>query len=232
MDIAQNLRRVLEQRGLSANAASKKAGLPRDAISDILNGRSEFPRANTLMAIARALDVDPAVILVGSNTDNSSVGSAIGANEVLLPVRFEVAAGMWKEVEDYHDQLEAETKYVPQIAAYIGVPQWLERVIGDSMDRLVPPNSLVHVVDTIALEYEPRQDDVVVVQRSRSQGALVERSLKQVALNDGIIELWPRSHSGRWTKPIPLSADDGSDDEVVQVVGIVIRAYMDFDKRE
>lgn len=225
MTVADNIRRLLEESGLSANAASLRAGLPRDAISDILKGKSAHPRADTIAKIARAFDVDPGTLLTGRR---QAAAPRLGAEEVELPIRYDVAAGLWKEFEDFHDQLEPQTYPVPQAAPFNAFPQWLERVVGDSMDRLVPPGSLVHVVDAIAMEYEPREDDLVVVQRTRAQGSLVERSLKQVCTTADGLQLWPRSHNARWSKPLDLSSGADNDDEVVQVVGLVIRAYMQF----
>jgi transcriptional regulator with XRE-family HTH domain len=230
MTVADNIRRLLDESGMSASAASKKAGLPRDAISDILKGKSAHPRADTIAKIARAFEVDPGAILTGQVRRPAE--SRLGAEQIELPIRFDVAAGLWKEVEDFHNQLEPMTSSVPQAPAFNQFPQWLERVVGDSMDRLVPPGSLIHVVDAIAMEYQPREDDLVVVERTRAQGSLIERSLKQVTTTAEGLELWPRSHNKRWDKPLTLSAGDGLDDEVVQVVGLVIRAYMSFVGRE
>lgn len=222
MPIATTIKRLLEEQGLTANALSISAGLPRDAISDILKGKSKNPRADTIAKIARALGVDPAVLILGNAIP--SLPASMG-HEIMLPVRFAVAAGLWREVEDWQ-QVEPEMQPVPSSPGYDGLPQWLERVEGDSMDRIVPPGSYIHVVDAIALEYEPKTGDLVVVERTRDQGALRERSLKQIEVTKGVVRLWPRSHNARWSQPLEFSDGGDHDDEVVQTVGVVIRAFM------
>lgn len=177
---------------------------------------------------ARAYRTGPAWILFGRGSPDDA-GPATSATEIRLPIRYEVAASGFLE-RDELPQRPYGFHTVPSVAPYSGAPQWLERVVSDSMDLLLPVGSLVHVVDTIALEYEPRHGDVVIVERSRAQGALVERTIKQVALTPTGPELWPRSHNPRHQQAIALhDGDDRSDDVTVQIVGKVIRSYMFFE---
>lgn len=48
---------------MTANAASVASGLPRDAISDILKGKSKHPRADTVAKLARGLHCTPDYLL-------------------------------------------------------------------------------------------------------------------------------------------------------------------------
>lgn len=224
--IAYNIERRMAQLGMTANAASVAAGLPRDAIRDILSGKSQNPRADTIMKIARALRVDPTYLLLGSKEGKTKDTPRV--EEVILPVRYTVAAGAWKEEPDYADESPAFHS-VPPAKGLEHYPQWLESVEGDSMDKVIPAGSLVHVVDAIAMHYQPADGDVVVVERTRAQGALRERSLKQLKLErDGQLWLVPRSHNARWKDALTLAPAETSDDVTVQVVGLVIRALIDF----
>ena len=63
--IAQNIRSLLEEKGLKATPLSIEAGLSRMAISNILNGQSLSPKFSTLEAIAKAAGVDVRRITVG-----------------------------------------------------------------------------------------------------------------------------------------------------------------------
>lgn len=232
MSIATQIAKRLTALELTPNEASVKAGLPRGFVGDILSGKSKHPRADSIMKLAVALECDPGYLLTSDETwaPVKRKGEApTTGREILLPVRFEVAAGAWREHEDYDTASEPETLPATLIEPFEQFPQWLERVNGDSMDRLIPAGSLVHVVDAIALHYVPADGDIVVVERTRAQGALIERSLKQLAVpKRGPLELWPRSHNARWDKPLVLSGDEPDDDTVVQIVGLVIRAYMHF----
>lgn len=233
MTIAKQIENRLLALGLSANEASVKAGLPRGFVGDILSGKSKHPRADSIMRLATALECDPGYLLTSDETwapvKRKGAAPVVGP-EIMMPVRFEVAAGAWKEHEDYDTSGEVEMMPATLVEPFQAFPQWLERVRGDSMDRIIPADSLVHVVDAIAMHYVPADGDIVVVERTRAQGALVERSLKQLAvLKKGGLELWPRSHNPRWDKPLVLAEHhDNDDDTVVQIVGLVIRSYQHF----
>ena len=225
MAISDRITDRLQALGLTPNAASVKAGLPRDAVRDILQGKSRHPRADTLLKLARALECDLSYLL-----DQEELSSDLHApkREIELAIRHEVAAGTWLAKDDQQSE---------HLGVGIGLPskrfekarQWLERVRGDSMNRLIPDGALAHVIDVRDFKFRARHDDLVVVERTRAQGAFVERTIKQVALTPDGLQLWPRSFSERWNEPITLAGDlKAGEDATVAIVGLVIRAYMPF----
>ncbi len=149
--------------------------------------------------------------------------------ELRLPIRHEVAASGFVARDDLPQTPFGFRRLAP-IPPYEFEEQWLERVISDSMDRLIPVDAEIHVVSAEGLRYAPRHNDIVVVERTRGQGALVERTVKQIAITpDGKIELWPRSHNPRWSAPIQITKPDDDPEHVtVQIVGLVLRAYINF----
>lgn len=114
---------------------------------------------------------------------------------------------------------------VPIAPRYRDFQQWLEEVIGDSMDKLILPGRLVHVVDAIDLGYSPADGDIVVVERRRA--GLRERTLKQVEVTGRRVLLWPRSNNPKWQEPIDVSLvlREPSDDIEVQIVGLVVSDF-------
>jgi transcriptional regulator with XRE-family HTH domain len=54
-----NLRSLMEARELNPRSLSLKAGLNATAVRDMLEGRTQFPRYDTVQALAEALDVAP-----------------------------------------------------------------------------------------------------------------------------------------------------------------------------
>lgn len=62
-DIGANLQRLRGMRGLTQEAAAEAAGLSRAAYRNLETGLSE-PRASTLVALAKALEVSPADLLL------------------------------------------------------------------------------------------------------------------------------------------------------------------------
>lgn len=226
MDIADRIRFRLNELSLSPNAASLKAGLPRDAIRDILAGKSKNPRSDTVQKIATALEVDTAYLL---DQDQAAGGDRpLPSGQQKLPIRYEVAAGAWLAQDDQRDEPYGYYEAM-RIPPYEQFPQWLERVLGDSVNQLIPTGALAHIVDAIAIDYEPHHGDMVVVVRSRAQGAFLERSIKQVSLTPAGIELWPRSFNPKWDKPLSMleGVGEGEDTEVA-IVGLVLTAYIPF----
>ena len=54
---AQNLRALMEKRGVSQNELARSAGLTQSAINKILTGKTKQPGIDTTEAIARVLNV-------------------------------------------------------------------------------------------------------------------------------------------------------------------------------
>ncbi|PWE32085.1 adenosylcobalamin-dependent ribonucleoside-diphosphate reductase [Maritimibacter sp. 55A14] len=62
-DLATRLSALMKKKRLKAAALSKKAGLKPRAITDILERRTKTPGADTILALAKALDVEIAALL-------------------------------------------------------------------------------------------------------------------------------------------------------------------------
>lgn len=204
---------------LSANEASERAGLCRDAIRNIRRAKDPNPNSSTLVALASALETTVEWLTGGEAPERDA--SETFVRRQYLPVRYRVGAGIWQEVFDAQHFDEV----APMVASpiYAGHGQWLERVTGDSMNKEYPDGTLVHVVDAGSIGYAPRHGDHVVVQRSSNGGALVERSIKEVEIKPGgKTELWPRSTNPMWNTPIRLG---GPNVDSVEVVGLVIGLY-------
>lgn len=101
--------------------------------------------------------------------------------------------------------------------------------MGDSMDLLIRPGSLVHVIDIEDAGYVPVDGDIVVVVRTRA--GFLERTLKQLVIeraDDGrmIRSLVPRSNNPRYTAPVMREGDDPDPGtEQVEIVGLVVQDF-------
>lgn len=228
---ADRVQRRLDDLGLNPFSAARQAGLEAGYIRDILRDKIKEPGAAKLTALATVLRCSPDYLmgLVENPGNRPGYYNSKDLTVVVdMPIRHEVAAGNWLATDELHDQPlgSAPTALVPQ---YAGFSQWLDRVRGDSMDRILPDGALVHVVDAIEIRYEPKHDDLVIVTRTRAQGAFIERSVKQVAVTPQGVQLWPRSHNARWNLPLNVGAGgEGADDMEVVISGKVIRAYLSF----
>jgi hypothetical protein len=226
---AEKIRLWLEQAmatsGLSANELAQKSKVNRATIFRALKPGYEFVTSSrTVAKLAEAMGVP------GPEGSAELYNPAPGPTNVVLPIIHEVGAGVWRSVDDYVDPNPEVYPVAEYLPAYAKWPQWIEAVRGDSYNKKVPDGSLVHVVDAIAMGYEPRHGDTVVVVRRRHQGAMIERTLKEVEQTPTGFELWPRSFNPKWNEPLNYTADtkEGEDIEV-EIAGKVVRAYIRFD---
>lgn len=227
MTTAQTIRTwmldTLKSTNMSVDEWARRSGVARSTIFRALREDYEFVTSSrTLSKLASSAGVQA--------PDPGGVEPLFPPELVDMPIVHEVAAGAWREVDDLRDEPFGSLA-VPRLPQWASYPQWLERVVGDSYDLKIPDGSLVHVIDAIDLNYEPRNGDTVIVVRRRAQGALIERSLKEVVIEQGrFVQLWPRSHNSRWNKPLDLTDGAKADEDIeVQIVGKVIRSYQTFD---
>lgn len=207
---------ILNLKGWSAAELAKRAQVAPSTVQRALKADYEFVTSSrTLQKLAQAAGVEPMKL----------EGTTPASEQAFLPIRYRVQAGHWLKHDDAVQDF-GETYPVSPNPRFAGHPQWLEEVVGDSADRVIPDGSFIHVVDAISIGYEPRNGNWVVVQRTRHGGMTYERSVKQVAIKGRRVELWPRSNNPKWDEPLNLmgSAVDGEEIEVA-VVGLVIGFY-------
>jgi transcriptional regulator with XRE-family HTH domain len=232
------LRTLIERSGKSARALSLEIGDNAYLLRDILSAKSGNPRMDTLQKVAEVLGVPLAALQMGGQEDDDTLtarGVTLPAKRLqvpplFLPVRYRVQAGTWVEVDSQAQTWDEPPSHpVAPDPRYLGFQQWLERVVGDSIDKQIPEGQLAHVVDAIDLGYAPRTGDFVVVERRRNGGSLRERTIKQVVVERGVVELWPRSTNPKWREPLRLTDGAEADDGIeVEIVGLVIGSYNPF----
>lgn len=206
---------VMADKGLTPTSWAKSAEVARTTIArPIKEGYPFVTSSRTLAKLARAAGVE------APEVRNPTEAKII---PLYLPVRYRVQAGAWIEVDYAEQDYPSPPRAVAPDPFYGDYPQWLELVVGDSIDREIQPGGFAHVVDAIEMGYAPQQGDFVVVERRRDQGRLRERSIKQVEITPDGVELWPRSHNPVWNAPLQMSfAEEGVE---VEIVGLVIGAY-------
>lgn len=82
----RNLRLLMDKHGYNPRSLSLKAGLNATAVRDMLDGRSRFPRYDTIQAMAEALDTTPALLMgdAAAAQEVSAKGQDFGHNLELL----------------------------------------------------------------------------------------------------------------------------------------------------
>lgn len=224
-DLWSRIDERLETLGKSAHRASLEAGKSRDWIR-ILKMQKSTPRGDNLAALAAVLQTTPQWLLTGSDgpePDPASTLERIPGTFRRLVVSHEVQAGAFRQVFDVDEPLGEEL--VALHPAFPTERQWLARVRGDSMNLRAPEGALAHVVDAIDIRYVPQDGHMVEVERRTAGGQMIERTLKEVRWNAGVIELWPRSSNPKWSEPVVLT-DAPADDVEVVIVGLVVQIVM------
>lgn len=223
------LRQVIAQTGKSATELARVAGVNQTTFTRPLNN-AEHKYAVKFQALQDLANQTGVPLPQSLAVARSKAGAPVLKQ---LAVRFEVGAGGFLE----RDELPQEpygAHTVVSVAPYADAEQWLERVVSDSMDRVIPIGSLIHVVNAIGINYRPRHGDIVVVERTRSQGALVERTVKRLHLTHDGLELWPESHNPRWSGPVVIGDGRGEQEGIegveasATIVALVLRSYQFF----
>ncbi|MBD3571679.1 XRE family transcriptional regulator [Brevundimonas diminuta] len=201
--LADRVRERMDALGLNPFATAKRAGLKTGYVHDLLRGKVVNPGADKLRALAIALEASSAYLLDGEpdppvyvvdhdgnvvqpemkrTTTSSGVS---GMSEVVqLPIRYELAAHVWRSARDVADRPLGYDVAIkpPELGAR---ETWFEYVRDDSMRAIIPPGSIVHVAEVLDGDEEALQEgDIVVVIKRLFVGEpemhLVERSLRRI----------------------------------------------------
>jgi phage repressor protein C with HTH and peptisase S24 domain len=221
MEAAESIRQWLlatsAAKGVSLAEWAKRAGIAASTVQRAAKPGYQFVTSSrTLAKLAEALDVPPPPVTVTTvNLDRPQLS--------YLPVRYEVGAGVWRNVDDGFQDL-GEQGAVASDPSYAGFDQWMERVVGDSMDQEYQPGTLLHVVDAIAIGYAPRTGDHVIIERTED-GARSERSVKEVLVTPEGVQLICRSNNPRWSAPIDYAEGRDQEHFTVAIVAYVLGSY-------
>ena len=82
----RNLRLLMDKHGYNPRSLSLKAGLNATAVRDMLDGRSRFPRYDTLLSMAEVLETTPALLMGDADIaqEVSTKGQGFGQDLELL----------------------------------------------------------------------------------------------------------------------------------------------------
>ena len=155
-----------------------------------------------------------AATLMGEPDYSPGVGQAL--------VIGRVQAGQWQKAVTFVDEADATIVpcLLPKHIASKGTraPVFGLSVVGDSMDQVFPPGSVLICLPLYEMAGKIKDGDYVVVHRIKPDG-LYEATCKQYRLVEGEMWLAPRSSN---PTHIPIrgdtAADDGSQIEVTAIV--------------
>jgi transcriptional regulator with XRE-family HTH domain len=170
-----------------------------------------FPKAEIMHQLPDLLDVSYEY-LTGSRPKRQQ-------QEVVQGLRLggEVAGGVWLEINESQESQVVRVPVAPH-PAYPSDAQLALRVKGHSVNRVAKEGAIIVVVDILAAGLDPREGDLVWVERRR--GSLLEATVKELRKGKDGPELWPVSDDPAHQEKIAVAPPKGEAE--VTIRGIVI----------
>jgi len=244
--LAGRIERRLNALNTNPTAASVAATGKQDAIRKIFDKAKRHepfsPRMSTLQGLARALKTSVAYLTDGEGPEhldgeNHLSGTPIPHDGRKLQYAGRVQAGAFVATDDYFNQdFEDVPDHVKPDPAYLKVRQYAWRSYGDSMNEAGILDGM-WIVGADAGDYfdqygDIKSEDLVIVERTRHQGAERELTVKEIHYFRDRYELRPIS-SNPEHQPIVVmhNHDVDADGTEVRIVGVVLTAYANLRKR-
>lgn len=157
---------------------------------------------------------------LGDNTTSLPTGAIPIKGFASLPVLGSVQAGAFLVVDENQtpigDLLHID---VPLMDGFDADKHYLLKVIGDSMNKRIPDGYYAICVEINGKS--PKIGDIVVVERLKDGGQLVETTIKRLSEQNGRRALVPESYDPKFTTIYPDKETNGTE---VRVVAVVVKA--------
>ena len=211
-------------------ALAEHLGIAPARITELSHGKRSL-QSHEILPFAQFMQMDPTHVLQLLENPNQEL--ALDDNSPLvrttaeftqIPIRGEVAAGLWREIDDlsqdcWSENSQHHVEYTSTIAlpGYPPEHQFGLYVRGESLNKIAPNGSVLHCLEYINGDsWHVKDGELVVVQRTKYQGAMIETTAKRVRRNGDIFELWPESNSPEFQEPliVPEFLDPESTEEI------------------
>lgn len=186
MNTQTKLKRIMEAKGLTANALAEMSEVPQPTISRILNGNHGDPRTNTLAKLASALGCTVAE-LRGDEIEGQLTAivnnHTIPGNEVTtarpvrqVPLITWAVAAKWPSSTRGVDKKKDETV----TTSYQGSTQlYALRVQGDSMEPKFPDGCTIFIEP----DETPKHGSFVIVKKADLKECILRQFVSEGAIN-------------------------------------------------
>lgn len=210
----------LSRRGLSLQATNgKNADLVRDLIS---RGQDKKVSYEAVIGLASAMGKEPSEYLIGITTH---------PEKDFIPVIGQVQAGTWREQSEWPER----DKYLIEVdkSPIEGAERFALEMVGHSMDRTIPPGSVLECIRVFQSNGpKPIDGDIVIVERR--QNDLIETTCKRLEIKpNGTYILHAESYRPEFSKPVFIGCPDfdNYEDQDTRIVAIVNKAIQQFFRR-
>lgn len=244
--LAGRIERRLQALNTNPTAASMAATGKQDAIRKIFDKARRHepfsPRVSTLQGLARALKTSVAYLTDGEGPEQVDGETQLSPHPVphnggRLKYAGRVQAGAFVATDDYFNQdFEEVPDHVKPDPSYPNLRQYAWRSYGDSMNEAGILDGM-WIVGADAGDYydlygDIKSEDLVIVERTKHQGAERELTVKEIHYFRDRYELRPVS-SNPQHQPIVVkhNHDVDADGLEVKIIGVVLTAYANLRKR-
>jgi transcriptional regulator with XRE-family HTH domain len=204
------IKELREGKGWTQEQLAEFCGTSGATIQRLERGRRKLTD-KWIPLLSNALGVQPGELFV----------EIIEAVKIGLPVKGEAQAGVWREADIIHEPIRATLNIGPD-ARYEGKDQFAVLVQGNSMNKKFTHGQYIVCVRWDELGREPRNGDIVVVERR--DGGRIETTVKRVSLaRNRPIMLAAESDDPKWKDPIPLLPENEA--ETVTITALVVGRY-------
>lgn len=137
----------------------------------------------------------------------------------MIKVSGRVAANTWLSVDDMDFGYD-DVDYVPSVGGHPIEWQFALVVEGNCLNKIAQHGERLVCLDTILSRVDIMPGDLVIVERKRFGGQMIERTAKRVRQTADGYELWPESTDPAHQEPIRLYRVPENED--IQVIGKVL----------
>lgn len=189
----------------TATEAAGALGIPYPTYASHENGSRQY-ETDEAVIYARKFKVPIEWLLTGKSGSVTPIRNTTLAS---IPVVGIVRAGAWQDVDAGDSGL-----YDMVPAAPDAPPEWQRAytVEGTSLDKIARAGDILICLDVIGSRVEINDGDLVVVERSRFNGQMVERTAKRVRRTLTGFELWPESNDPQYQEPIRINGVANGDE--------------------
>lgn len=232
MSIAQMIKTARKRRKITQKQLADAVGVERAAVGQWESGKTK-PSTGHLLKVLEFLRISGTWEEIGAIKRISDVvfGETMSLIKTgrptpqSLPIMGEVAAGHWFEIDSVDEPKYYELVIAPFDPRYPKESQYGLIVRGTSINRIAQPGEILQCIDIGISGLEPREDDLVIVERRRSQAGQKEVTAKRYRKQGHLIELSPESDDKRWTKPLVLNQKTAPEGEEIAIIAIVVGVY-------
>ncbi|WP_457662849.1 LexA family protein [Sinorhizobium medicae] len=216
-EIRDWLQTELDRKGYGAKGQlAKFLGLRNDGITRILNtapGKEiREVKADELVKMGEFFGSTPPGLTGTLTRSEAPINS--------VKVIGRIAANTWMDVDEMDFGFD-DIETVPSVGDYPAAWQFGLLISGNCLNKIASNGDRLVCLDLAKAGLDAQPDDLVIVERSKFSGQMIERTAKRLRQSAKGFELWPESNDPAHQDPIPLY-EDGDDDIELRIVGKVL----------